>query len=192
MSIWTVRGVNANCADRNDVTGKGSPIGVPVRFVESSGPDVRDARAIRDEGQDPSVRPPPRLVVERCAVGDRAPRTTGRRDDVDRRRRGVQQIVREKGDPALIGRESLVEEIALRIRRDDVDGRIAGAVCVRDWNQAGRISFGRTESAGSEDGLAIFRPVGPLHLDPAGQRHDALTAAIRIEDRHGSVLSRVA
>ena len=30
MSIWTVRGVNSNCADRNDVTGNGSPIGVPV------------------------------------------------------------------------------------------------------------------------------------------------------------------
>ena len=30
ISICTVRGVNRNCADRNDVTGNGSPIGVPV------------------------------------------------------------------------------------------------------------------------------------------------------------------
>ena len=32
MSICTVRGVNWNCADRNDVTGKGSPIGEPVEL----------------------------------------------------------------------------------------------------------------------------------------------------------------
>ncbi len=33
MSIWTVRGVNTNCADRKDVTGNGSPIGVPVEVL---------------------------------------------------------------------------------------------------------------------------------------------------------------
>ena len=30
MSICTVRGVSTNCADRNDVTGNGSPAGIPV------------------------------------------------------------------------------------------------------------------------------------------------------------------
>jgi hypothetical protein len=32
MSIWTVRGVNWNCADRNEVTGNGSPMGLPVEI----------------------------------------------------------------------------------------------------------------------------------------------------------------
>ena len=30
MSICTVRGVSRNCAERNAVTGNGSPIGVPL------------------------------------------------------------------------------------------------------------------------------------------------------------------
>jgi hypothetical protein len=124
MSIWTRRGVNWNCADPNEVTGKGSPAGVPVDGFESASPDVGEARTVRHEVQDASVRPPARLVVERCAVGDRAPDAAAGRDDVDRRRRGVEQIVREKGDPPLIGRKALIVEIPLRI---DAMTRTAGS-----------------------------------------------------------------
>ena len=97
MSIWTVRGVNTNCADRNDVTGNGSPIGVPAEVIEPPAPDVRDAGAIRHEVQDASVGTPPRLVIKPGALGHRSPRTTGGRYHVNRRRRGVERDrVRER------------------------------------------------------------------------------------------------
>ena len=58
MSICTVRGVNRNWLNRNDVTGKGSPTAVPVEFFESPSPDIGDARAIRHEVPDSLRRVP--------------------------------------------------------------------------------------------------------------------------------------
>ena len=93
--------------------------------------------------------------------------------------------MREKRDPPLIRREPLVVEIALSIRRDDLHGRIASLDRARDGNQARRVSFGPTESTCTKNRLAVFRPVRPVHLDMAGLRQNALTAAIRIEHGEG-------
>ena len=118
------------------------------RTIESSRPHIRDARSVRQEIENPSVGPP-RGLSSNPTVGDGPPGATGRRRDVDGRCRRVRQIVCEKSDPALVRREPLVEEIALRIRRDDSDIRIAGLVRARDRNEARCVSLGLTEATGA-------------------------------------------
>jgi hypothetical protein len=88
------------------------------RVIESSSPHVFHAVSIGYVVQNVSIGSPARFVIEHCAVGDRPPRAARRRDHVDGGRRGVHEIVCKKRDPALIRREPLVEQAALRIGPD--------------------------------------------------------------------------
>ena len=149
ISICTVCGDIRNCGDRKDVTGKGFADRRSVPVVESSSPDVSHAVPIGHVVQHASIRSPPWLVVERRAVCHRPPRSTGGRDDIDGRCRVVHQIVGEKRDPPLVGREPLVEQIALRIRGDHANTVRAGIA--RHWKYAGRVAD-RTDRNGTSPG----------------------------------------
>ena len=121
MSICTVP---ANwCADRNDVTERSN---WRHGAIESPSPDIITQKTKSNQNQNSGPMTPPACSATKPrAVSDCPPGATGRRCHVDGRRRVVRQIVREERDPALIGRESLVKEISLWIRRDHPDTRIA-------------------------------------------------------------------
>ena len=189
MSIWTVRVVSANRADLNDVTGNGLPTGTPLEGSNPAPPHVRNARAVRDEVEGPSIGAPRRLVVKPCAFGDLDPAPAGRRNGVDGRRRGVPEIVGQKADPALVWRETLVVEIAVGIGGDHAyRRRVSGLGPVRHGNEARRCSVGPAKAAGAKDRTSVSGPVGCLHVEVGRVRHDSLARAVPVEHRDGETI----